>query len=204
MKTLFSRPDPWVIILGLLCAAGAARADTFVSGAVIKNPAPARFSVCYEHTCSKVAQLALPERQWQSVRALFNPAPQDAQAEREVIARAVAQMERLVGPLTGTAHDKGRNFKGVGIAGQMDCIDESTNTTTYLAMMAHDGLLQWHTVEDRVTRGFFIFGWPHTTAVICDITDSQRYAVDSWFRDNGEEPYILPLEIWRGGWQPES
>lgn len=179
------------------------RADTFVSDAVIRDPTPAHFSVCYEHTCGKVRQLSLREEDWQSVRVLFNPAPQDAAAEREDIARAVAQMERLVGPLTGTAHDRGRNFKGVGIAGQMDCIDESTNTTTYLIMMAHDGLLQWHTVEDRVTRGFFIFGWPHTTAVIRDTTDNQRFAADSWFLDNGEEPYILPLETWRDGWQPE-
>ncbi len=203
MKTLFSRPDPWIIILWLLGAVAVARADTFVRDTVIKNPVPERFSVCYEHGCSKVAQLALSERQWQSVRALFHSAPRDAQAEREVIARAVAQMERLVGPLTGTERDKGRNFRGVGIEGQMDCIDESTNTTTYLTMMAHDGLLRWHTVEDRVTRGFFIFGWPHTTAVIRATTDNQRYAVDSWFLDNGEEPYILPLELWRRGWQPE-
>ncbi len=188
-----------VIFLGLLCAA---HADTFVSDAVIRDPTPTHFSVCYEHTCSKVGQLSLREEDWQSVRALFNPAPQDAAAEREDIAHAVAQMERLAGTLTGTAHDKGRNFKGVGIAGQMDCIDESTNTTTYLTMMAHDGLLQGHTVEGHVTRGFFIFGWPHTTAVIRDTTDNQRFAVDSWFLDNGEEPYILPLETWRDGWQP--
>ena len=46
---------------------------------------------------------------------------------------------------------------------QMDCIDESTNSTTYLRILAGAGLLRWHRVEARVTRGFFIFGWPHTT-----------------------------------------
>jgi hypothetical protein len=79
----------------------------------------------------------------------------------------------------------------------MDCVDESTNTTTYLTMLLKDGLLKWHNVEDRATRGFFIFGWPHTTAVIRDTVTGQLYVVDSWFLDNGQPPYIQKLEDWR-------
>ncbi|MCP3866933.1 MAG: hypothetical protein GY703_02315 [Gammaproteobacteria bacterium] len=86
----------------------------------------------------------------------------------------------------------------------MDCIDESTNTTNYLAMMQKDRLLKWHRLEDRSTRGFFIFGMPHTTAVINDRSTGLMWAVDSWFHDNGVPPEILPLDQWRGGWEPES
>jgi hypothetical protein len=86
----------------------------------------------------------------------------------------------------------------------MDCIDESINTTTYLRMLEREQLLRWHTVEDRATRGWFIRGWPHTTAVIRDRKTGELYAVDSWFEDNGEPPHIVPLDKWKGGWDPEK
>lgn len=172
-------------------------ADTFVRPDIITDPSPARFSVCSEHTCRRVTVEGLQPEQWQRERRLFLPPPLDAAQERERIAQAIALMEAMVGPLTGTEQDKGRNFQGVGIEGQMDCIDESTNTTTYLTMLLKDGLLKWHSVEDRATRGFFIFGWPHTTAVIRDTVTGQLYSVDSWFLDNGQPPYIQKLEDWR-------
>lgn len=190
-------------LLGLLAAVPVC-ADTFVRDDIISDPTPARFSVCSEHTCHKLSIVSLSASQWQQVRDEFTPAAPDSAQERAQIARAVARMESLVGELTGTAGDKGRNFQGVGIEGQLDCIDESTNTTLYLTMMIQDGLVKWHALEDRETRGFFIFGWPHTTAVISDKQTGERFAVDTWFRDNGEPPYILPLRIWEGGWQPAA
>ncbi|MEW6352888.1 MAG: hypothetical protein AB1469_01120 [Pseudomonadota bacterium] len=190
-----------ICLLGFLC--GPARADVFKPDSVITDPAPARFSVCSEHTCSKVSVIGLEPAQWDGIRAVFMPAARNAAQERAYIARAVTLMETLVGPLTGTAHDKGRIYQGVGLQGQMDCIDESTNTSLYLIMMVRDGLIKWHNVEDRATRGFFIFGWPHTTAVISDKQSGELFAVDSWFLDNGQPPYILPLQTWKDGWNPE-
>jgi len=86
----------------------------------------------------------------------------------------------------------------------MDCIDESSNTTTYMAMMQKDGLLRWHRVVDTKTRGYFIFGWPHTTAVIKEKKTGRSWAVDSWFYDNGIPPAILPIAKWSDGWEPEQ
>lgn len=194
-------------ILAAVCgigvmSAGPVQADTFERCDIITDPAPGRFSVCSEHTCHKITQVSLAPAQWQQVRDQFSPPAESAADERTRIARAIALMETLVGPLAGTANDKGRNFKGVGTEGQMDCIDESTNTTSYLTMMAQDGLITHHSVEDRVTRGYVIFGWPHTTAVIRDNESGERYAVDSWFLDNGEPPFILPLQVWHDGWEP--
>ncbi|MCL5800957.1 MAG: hypothetical protein M1283_00190 [Gammaproteobacteria bacterium] len=177
-------------------------ADTFVRPDIITDPTPARFSVCSEHTCQHVTVVGLQPEQWQRERRLFLPPPLDAVQERERIPQAIALMEVMVGPLTGTEHDKGRNFQGVGVAGQMDCIDESTNTTTYLTMLLKDGLLKWHSVEDRATRGFFIFGWPHTTAVIREAGSDALFAAESWFLDNGAEPFIVPLAMWAQGWEP--
>ena len=85
--------------------------------------------------------------------------------------------------MTGTSTDKGGNWAGWGLPGQMDCIDESTNTTIYLRMLQKDGLLRWHQAGDRATR-WTPFTWPHTTAVIEERDSLLRWAVDSWFLDN--------------------
>ncbi|MCW8890369.1 MAG: hypothetical protein OQL20_06910, partial [Sedimenticola sp.] len=85
---------------------------------------------------------------------------------------------------------------------RMDCIDESTNTTNYLYMIQQAGALRWHHLKEPVTRGFFFFGWPHTTAVIQQQDTKTEWAVDSWFHDNGIAPEIIPLKQWAAGWNP--
>jgi len=44
---------------------------------------------------------------------------------------------------------------------------------------------------------------PHTTAVIQEKSNFEKYAVDSWYQDNGEDPFIVPLANWKAGWKPE-
>jgi hypothetical protein len=64
--------------------------------------------------------------------------------------------------------------------------------------------MRHHRVDQRATRGWFILGWPHTTAVVSETGSDVQWAVDSWFLDNGEPPFILPLDVWRNGWEPEK
>jgi hypothetical protein len=127
-----------------------------------------------------------------------------AATEQTAIARSIARMEQIVGQKTGTAGDRGGNLAGFGRQGQMDCIDESNNTTTYLKLLQRDGLLRHHAVGERSTRFGLFSGMPHTTAVIEDIAARQRYAVDTWFFDNGQLPVIMPLDKWKSGWRPEA
>lgn len=186
----------------LLAAAVAARADVFVREDIITDPDPGRFSLCFDHHCASLATLSLGRGQWRAITRLFADRHRSPEAERRAIARAIALLETYTGRMTGTANDKGGDLAGLGQAGQMDCIDESINTTTYLRMLERAKLLRWHRVEDRATRGWFIRGWPHTTAVIRDTTSGVLYAVDAWFEDNGRPPHIVPLQIWREGWEP--
>jgi hypothetical protein len=176
-------------------------ADVFVRDDIIVDPDPALFNICYDHSCRSLAWVKLSPEQWQQVRDVFAKPADTAAEERVQIAAGIALFERIVGALTGTAGDKGGNWKGLGLPGQMDCIDESTNTTIYLRMLQKYGLIRWHTVDDRVTR-WTPFSWPHTTAVIKERASPERWAVDSWFLDNGEPPFVLPLETWRRGWKP--
>ncbi len=178
-------------------------ADTFVREDIITDPDPARFNICYDHGCASLAWVALSAEQWQRVRAVFATPAATPSDERGQIGSAIALFETIVGAITGTARDKGGDWEGWGLSGQMDCIDESTNTTIYLRMLQKYGLLRWHSVADRSTR-WSLFSWPHTTAVIEERASRKRWAVDSWFLDNGEPPFVLPLETWKGGWKPSQ
>jgi len=177
-------------------------ADTFVSEDVITNPTPDNFSICHDHTCTKVSKVRLSAENWQHIRRFFHPPAVSAKQERVQLKLAIAKLEYYVGALTGTSGDKGKNLDGVGEEGQLDCIDESTNTSIYLMMLQKDGLMTKHIVMDRETRGFLPFSWPHTTAVIREKNQQTLFAVDSWFRDNGYPPYIIPFQEWEDGWRP--
>ncbi|MEE9551954.1 MAG: hypothetical protein V3V89_02810 [Gammaproteobacteria bacterium] len=170
----------------------------------IEYPEPSKFSICYGHTCQYYAYTSLVEEEWSSVRSIFKHPGDFPEQEREQISNAIALLEKIVGDKTNTANDKGKNFPGLGLQGQMDCVDESTNTTVYLTMLQNDHLLKWHAVDHRISRGILTLQIPHFTAVIREKTNKVHFAVDSWFLDNGKPPFIVPLKTWQGGWKPNQ
>ncbi|WP_260293836.1 hypothetical protein [Sedimenticola hydrogenitrophicus] len=191
-------------MLWLLAGFGSASAVVFVSPEINTTPTPDNFSICFDNSCQSIRQLALPDHRWHEIRDIFRAGAHSPEEERRLIGQAVARLERIIGGMTGTANDKGANETSDNpLDHRMDCIDESTNTTSYLYLLQQDGLLRWHRLRDPVTRGFFFFGWPHTTAVIEAREERRLWAVDSWFHDNGIAPEILPLEQWKQGWRPD-
>lgn len=187
-----------IALFGINCIA---YADTFISDDIITNPTPSHFNICHGGTCENITDVILNEEQWGRVKNLFS-GNRTAEDERRSIQLAIAKMEHIVGKLTDTYNDKAGNDTDDQFNHYMDCIDESTNTTLYMTMMQKSGLIKHHTVEDRGNRGFFFNGWPHTTAVIKETRTEKRYAVDSWFLDNGQQPFIIPLKEWSDGWRP--
>jgi hypothetical protein len=168
----------------------------------ITMPTPERYSVCFNHSCTTIVTDSLSGTEWDLVSAPLNETVGSARDERRAIAAAIAMFEKIVGRHTDTTADKGRNLAGFGQPGQMDCIDESTNTMTYLRLLEQHGLFRYHEVMDTATRFGLFVGMPHTTAVIRDRESGMRYAVDSWFFDNGQPPYIVRLDDWRSGQNP--
>jgi hypothetical protein len=162
------------------------------------------FRVCSDFGCARDTVVVLNEDEWSQVRAIFVPIAADAAEERERIRRAVATLETLVGPKAQTADDDpGAALFALNTRGQMDCIDEAYNTSTYLQLLAAEGLLRRHRVGQPVLRGHLIDRWPHNTATITETTSGEGYAVDSWFHGNGQPPEIVDLAMWRAGWSPE-
>jgi hypothetical protein len=198
---------PGCTLLAILLAAGQSEvvANWLFPDEIIKDPTTDRFSVCFDHSCRTIVTRSFSAGEWQRITAPLRQAGiPSAAAERTAIANTIALMEEIVGDKTGSAGDRGGNLTGFGQQGQMDCIDESNNTTTYLKLLQQDGLLKHHQVKGRATRFGLRAGMPHTTAVIEDVAAQQRYAVDSWFFDNGEPPVIMPLEEWKTGWRPDD
>ena len=152
---------------------------------------------CTDFHCDREREVQLTTRQWQNIRTLFTGTVSPGQ-ERNRLRQAIALLEVYAGNITGTWRDLPRNITGEGPQGQLDCISESKNTTTYLALLHNNGLLRWHDIEERQVRHTFVFN-AHWSAVIRDRISGKRYAVDSWFRGNGYPPYIQPLQEWKSG-----
>jgi hypothetical protein len=193
-----------VAILFAVAALPLSADDWIFRAEVIREPAPGRFSVCFDHSCRTIVTRSVSNREWQMITAPLQTPASMAADERTAIAHAIALMEQAVGKKTGTTGDRGGNLAGFGKPGQMDCIDESSNTTTYLKMLQQEDLFRFHEVRDRSTRFGLLAGMPHTSAVIRDIASGQDYVVDSWFYDNGKLPVIMPLEEWKSGWRPDG
>jgi hypothetical protein len=163
----------------------------------LSGPASAApyFVQCYDFGCKTTQELHYSAANWDEIKALFTPASIDGAAEKQAIRRAVAAMERISGELSGTFRDKGGNYPGSDIIRQMDCIDESTNTFQYLAALDELNLLKWHRVDNKQRRIVW-FVAVHWTATITELDSGERFVVDSWYRDNGELPYIQRLADW--------
>lgn len=170
-----------------------------------ETPSLEAFEMCSGGGCADLHHVSISKDEWQKVEAIFaNDVPSSAEQERKQISLAVGKMEEIVGAKTGTSTDRAGTFDNSHYPGQLDCNDEAINTTTYMRLMQQHGLIKLHQIEDMRTRNFFFTGWPHSTAVIHDISTGKRYAVDSWFYDNGAPATIIPFEQWKSGYVPED
>lgn len=165
-----------------------------------QKPALAEFEICQGGGCAKVSKTMLSDKEWQPVVDLFSEPAASAKVERARVSNAIGLLEDIVGQKIGTSGDLAGTFNNK--YGQQDCNDEAINTTTYLRLLRQGGYLKFHTIVDMRRRNFFLFGWPHTTAVIREIKTSNQFAVDSWFYDNGAPATIVPLKKWKDNYQP--
>ncbi len=167
----------------------------FKSGNLWASLPPTSLTVCHEYSCKTKTEVVLSERNWREITVPLSIPSASATVERKKIAIVIAAIESYVGPLTGTADDQPGNQADTP-DGQMDCIDESKNTASYLAFLHTRGLLQWHRVSERAYRAPWIFD-QHWTATMTDKNTGQQYAIDSWHLANGKRPYIQTIEAWR-------
>jgi len=152
-------------------------------------------TICYNYSCNRSARVRPAASEWQTVVNQFSPVARSPAEEREMVRRAVAVLEHIAGTQTPTFRDRGRNPIIDDWPGQMDCIDESTNTARYLDLLQAQGLLRWHTAAGRAYRAPYLFD-PHWAGQLIELESGDLYVVDSWHLDNGNPPYIQAFSEW--------
>lgn len=153
-------------------------------------------AVCYNFNCRSRSHVSLSRLEWAQVAGWFIPAAKNADDEREQIRHAVGWLEELIGRYTPTYRDVAGNLpENAQMPGQLDCIDESRNTTTYLKLLQTNGLLRFHAVVERAYRRALFD--QHWSGQIEELANGERYVVDSWFQDNGMLPYVQTASSWK-------
>ena len=184
------------IMLAPLLAACTSVSSNY-SGEITKAKST-RIFVCHGFDCSYKTKYTVTPDDWDRFAAIMEQGYASAEAERKAIAAADMYYEERAALAIGV-RDKAKSNIGQSRAkGQMDCIDESTNTRSLLMFLEENGWLKHHKVEWNVSRGVFIDGrYPHSTAVIKEKATGEKWAVDSWFEATGVAPDIVPLSYWK-------
>lgn len=165
--------------------------------AEMKKVDSARLIVCHGFDCRNKTTLALSSADSARFAAIMARGRASPVAERAAISSAVRYFETRAGHTIGIRDTAKSTIAQSGRRGQMDCIDESTNTKSLLLYLANRGLLKHHKVLSNVTRGFFADGrYPHSTAVVQERSGA-KWAVDSWYEPMGGAPDIMPLAEWQ-------
>lgn len=155
--------------------------------------------VCYDFACKNRSLVSLSLPEWKQIAAWFDPPAKTPQQELQKIKQAVGWMEVLIGRHTPTHRDLAASLPPIDnyrdlFPGQMDCIDEATNTTTYMQLFQQHGLMRHFRVVETAYRKAIID--QHWAAQIQEKTSGKLYVVDSWFHPNGYLPVIQAREKW--------
>ena len=170
-----------------------------------KTASPARFTICHGFSCTYQTDVSMPDQDWNNITAIFSPPPNSAKEERKRIAKALALIETKVTTITKMTPDRGEAENFESDEDQMDCIDETINTSQYLRFLEKDVQFKWHKTSDPIHRGYFIDGmWPHNSATLREIKTDDIYALDTYFFDSGKTPPIVYRDLWLDEWKPET
>lgn len=187
----------------LLCGCSVIPASRFLESYGEPNPDPQHLRLCHGYACRFVTPVALSSEEWDEIRRMLDPPAASAAAEREQVGRAVAQLTVVAGRHAGLAVRQHRELINGSDPSQLDCVDETVNSTTYLALLSRAGLLRWHTVGPPAHRGTLVTLDVANTPVLFENVTGKGFAVDTAFADPGLPPYIVPIETWLAAIIPE-
>jgi hypothetical protein len=161
-------------------------------------------TICHGFGCRIKSTATLSSYDEQLIKQTYGGTKSSPKQERQAIARTIGKMEDIIGKQTGTDTDQAGTYNNSG-NDQFDCVDESINTTNYMRYLDMQGLLKHHKVRKPISRTFFTSGklGPHQTATVMEIETTEIYAIDSWFRDNGNKAEVIDITTWKNGYTPD-
>jgi len=165
--------------------------------AALCAPAGAQsFRICHGYGCTFQTLVTLTSADRSQIASIMSGGRASPAAERAAIRRAVQIFEQRSKAVIGVTDRPKMDFGKGREKGQMDCVDESTNTDHFLRYLQGAGLLRHHRVAQRDSRGSFLDGrYPHFTAVLRDDSGTS-WVVDSWYEPGGGPPDVMLLAEW--------
>ncbi len=165
----------------------------------------AEVPVCFDYGCLQTATVRFADTDIEGLRELLESQSADPAGERMVLGLAIGRMYAIAASQSPIWRDRARNFGDDRLlAGAMDCIDHSTNTDSFLRLLAQRGLLRHHQPAGRELRfAFLVFG-EHWAATVTESGSGARFAVDSWFVDPGFPALVVAIDKWKAGYDPEQ
>lgn len=161
--------------------------------------------VCSNYMCKQTYRFIPTADEASALLEPLQASQTSAGVERQNISKAVAKYENIITKRYNLPEDIPKSMAGAGQKGQLDCIDETVNTTGFLLWLEQQNALKFHKPYNPYKRGHLIDGrWPHYTATIQDIKTKDIYAVDSWFFKTGSNAQVLPIQTWLNSWSPED
>lgn len=197
MPLLFSSSLSMLCLLSQAAASPAAQ-NWFQSQGYV-GPEGTRIIACHGYGCSRRHAISIHESWLGRASAILKAGRASPEAERKALSQVVGTYTAYLTALIGGRPDiPGSPAQMSGVHGQMDCLDETANTTSLLLVLQEQGLLTHHRVAPPESRGFFLDGrYPHFSAIIAEKRSGEEWAVDPWRRAPGQKPDILPLVRWR-------
>ncbi len=161
-------------------------------------------NICSGFGCIYKQTLLFDEEDMAHMRTVMQNGAETPESERRSISELVAWKERLAQKKLRMRQDTRLSYqRDAGIRGQMDCVDESSNTFAFLKFLQGEGLLRHHKAKRVAERGFLFDGrYPHRTAVVTD-SAGREWVVDSWKKNGGEEPQVTTYAKWKVEWASE-
>jgi len=166
--------------------------------------------VCHGFGCRYKDIVSISADEWNQIKAFFQPPATSPDEERRQIRKAAGWFEVIMGHHTPIYLDQPKDnypdrFKSAseqragtsrdtGTIGQLDCVDDSLNMTTYLTLMDKAGLFKFHKAVERAYRRSAVD--QHFAGQIEEIDTGQRWAVDSWFYGYGNLPVVEATKEW--------
>jgi len=154
--------------------------------------------ICSGFGCIYKQTLAFTTDDLEHIQSVMGKGASTPKLERASLAELVAWKERLAQKRLKMRRDTRLSYqRDAGIRGQMDCVDESSNTLAFIRIIEKEGLLHHHKAKRIAERGFLFDGrYPHKTAIISD-KSGKEWAIDSWKKHGGEPPQVIAYSIWK-------
>jgi hypothetical protein len=179
----------------LMPLAGCASVSSNYTGEITKTDT-SRIIVCSGYDCYYKTKMPVGQADARRYAAIMAGGRASPEAERRAVAAAIQHFELQSAALLGRRDTPMSQFANGHVKGEMDCIDEGTNSESLLRYLAARNLFRHHTVGPTVSRGFILDGqFPHVGATLRE-NGGIKWVVDSWPTQVGAPPTIMPLDEW--------